>query len=168
MAAMHAKRDQLDRDQEEQRRLEESAFERYARAQERIAEVEHTRDETLAELDRRREQAVADAEQELASIGVEQCAVMAELHGRRRNAEDLAAMFGVPVKRVRTMLRRTRDGAPSPTDGSGHSSEAVTPAADGHHDPGPREQYLASGSDGEKSETPAARAVGAVPAATPG
>lgn len=129
VAAMVAKRDQLDREQEQQRRLEESAFERYARAQERIVEIEQNRDVVLAELDRRREEAVAEADAEAEAIGAQQCAVLAELHGRQRSAEDLAAMFGLPVKRVRTMLRRTRD------DSSGRGG-AQTPvgAASGDDD----------------------------------
>ncbi|MBN9739152.1 MULTISPECIES: hypothetical protein [unclassified Pseudonocardia] len=137
VAAMVAKRDQLDREQEQQRRLEESAFERYARAQERIIEIEQSRDVVLAELDRRREEAVAEAEAEAESIGAQQCAVLAELHGRQRSAEDLAAMFGLPVKRVRTMLRRTRDeatsggqapvGAMSDDDDAAHSPTEAPP-----------------------------------------
>ncbi|MEQ3552584.1 hypothetical protein WIS52_19090 [Pseudonocardia nematodicida] len=130
VAAMVAKRDQLDRDQEQQRQREEAAFARYARAQLQIAEIERERTDTVADLDQRREQAVADAREQLDAVTADQCTVLVELHvdGRgRRSAEDLAALFDLPVKRVRAMLKRARSAEPA-----GQNSETTAPEAPAH------------------------------------
>ncbi|WP_226367356.1 hypothetical protein [Pseudonocardia sp. ICBG162] len=161
---MVAKRDQLDRDQHRQRELEESAFDRYARAQLMVTAIEQERDELVAELDQRREQAMASARERVDAVASEQCTVLHELHvdGRgRRSAEELASLFDLPVKRVRSMLKRARStplpgAAPQAPVTSGAQGDA--PCADDELMPGPvREQSgddrLATGHTSEATTT---------------
>jgi hypothetical protein len=142
IAAMLAKRDQLDRDQQQQRQREEAAFARYAHAQLRVTEIERERADAIADLDLRREQVMTDAREQLDAVTADQCAVLVELHvdGRgRRSAEDLAALFELPVKRVRAMLKRARAAEPAgrdsatpapevPARAGGEPGGAATPA----------------------------------------
>ncbi|GAA1092744.1 hypothetical protein GCM10009629_40530 [Pseudonocardia alni] len=70
---------------------------------------------------------MTDAREQLDAVTADQCAVLVELHvdGRgRRSAEDLAALFELPVKRVRAMLKRARADEPAGQD-------STTPAPEG-------------------------------------
>ncbi|WP_145984245.1 translation initiation factor IF-2 [Pseudonocardia sp. EC080610-09] len=186
VAAMVAKRDQLDRDQQQQRQREESAFARYARAQLRLGEVERERDDTVADLDRRREQVVTDAHEQLDAIAAEQSAVLVELHGDgrgRRSADDLAALFDLPVKRVRAMLKRARSAAPSgrgsesaapetPARPAGGDTGAATPAPagprDSTHVPVPPAEHASAAVDADRAPEGTAVSVVGEPASPPG
>lgn len=103
-----AARDRVDADQVERRRREDEAFARYAAADLDAQKVTAERDIAISELEQQRERFQDAAETKLAAIEERQRAVLAELNGGGRSAEDLAAVFGLPLKRVRTQLRAAK------------------------------------------------------------
>ncbi|ANY10789.1 translation initiation factor IF-2 [Pseudonocardia sp. HH130630-07] len=112
--AIAAARDRLDADQAERRRREDEAFARYARADRDAEQIVADRDAVLADLERRRRGAEGDAETRLGEVEVRRREILAELHRDGRKAEDLAAMFELPLKRVRGQLRQARRASATP------------------------------------------------------
>lgn len=105
-----AARDRVDADQVERRRREDEAFARYAAADLDAQKVTAERDTALADLDQQQLRVREVAETKLAAVEERQRAVLAELNCGGRSAEDLAAVFGLPLKRVRTQLRAAKAG----------------------------------------------------------
>lgn len=103
-----AARDRVDADQVERRRREDEAFARYAAADLAAQKVTAERDTALADLDQQQLRVRDAAETKLAAVEERQRAVLAELNSGGRSAEDLAAVFGLPLKRVRTQLRAAK------------------------------------------------------------
>ena len=136
VSRLTAARDALDAEQAERRRREDSAFARYAEGTARATAIAAERDGELARLDAERVRAQQRADERLGEVESEQAAVLAELNSDGRSAEDLAAMFGLPVKRVRSVLRaakdsdRTADGGRPEADtatGGGRVDDAAVP-----------------------------------------
>lgn len=111
-----AARDELDARQVERRKREDEGFARYAAADLDAEKVTKERDAALADLDRQRERVHAAAEAKLADIEDRQRDVLAELNRGARSAEDLATLFGLPLKRVRTLLRAAKAATPGQRD----------------------------------------------------
>lgn len=109
VAELAAARDRLDADDAERRRREDEAFKRYAHADRVVAE----RDAALAELAAQRERVSEAAATRLDEIEQRRGEILAELNRSGRKADDLAAMFGIAVKRVRSLLRQGRPPAGS-------------------------------------------------------
>lgn len=65
---------------------------------------------------------------ELAALEQRQTEVLAELTALGRRAEDLAALFNLPVKRVRTLLHHHR--APAETGPNADGTPAAGPSGD--------------------------------------
>ncbi|MBC3189454.1 translation initiation factor IF-2 [Pseudonocardia sp. C8] len=128
IAELAAARDRLDAEEAERRRREDEAFERYARADADAVQVVAERDRTLADLEAQARRVRDDADARLGEIEQRQREILAELHRGGRKADDLAAMFGLPVKRVRTLLRQARPP-------SGSAEPAATPQAGAGSDP---------------------------------
>ncbi|WP_308252024.1 translation initiation factor IF-2 [Pseudonocardia sp. KRD291] len=110
MGELAAARDRVDADQVERRRREDEAFARYAAADLDAQKVTAERDTALADLDQQQVRVRDVAETKLAAVEERQRAVLAELNSGGRSAEDLAAVFGLPLKRVRTQLRAAKAG----------------------------------------------------------
>jgi chromosome segregation ATPase len=115
-------RDRLDAEQAERRKREDAALADYAAAAGEADTVITRRDAALADLDRQRQAVRDDAAAALAALEQQQTTVLAELHTLGRRAEDLAALFDLPVKRVRALLRDHRGHAAT-------SGNALPPAA---------------------------------------
>ena len=109
LAALAARRDDLDRARLERRRLEDEQLEAYAKA---VAEV-HELDAALAERGRLLRAQVDEARATAAVLRAqavdEQCRALAELARLGRSAESLAELAMLPVKRVRRMVRRGKE-----------------------------------------------------------
>lgn len=123
-----AAREALDAEQAERRRQEDAAFTRYAEAAARAETITGERDAELDELQRERTRVEQRATERLQEVETEQRAVLAELNTAGRSAEDLAALFELPVKRVRTLLRASRSAstANTTTPPTGTASPAAT------------------------------------------
>ncbi len=125
LARLTASRDRLDAAQTERRRREDTALGQYAAAAGEADAVIARRDAALAELDRRSTAVHDQAAAELAVLAERQSGVLAELAELGRRAEDLAALFDLPVKRVRALLQQHR----APADSSSGRTPAVDPLA---------------------------------------
>ncbi|MBP2371713.1 translation initiation factor IF-2 [Pseudonocardia parietis] len=108
VAELAAARDRLDAEEAERRRREDEAFERYARADADAVQVAAERDAALADLEAQSRRVSDDSASRLGEIEQRQREILAELHRSGRKVDDLAAMFELPVKRVRTFLRQVR------------------------------------------------------------
>ncbi len=113
VAELAAARDRLDADDAERRRREDDAFKRYAHADAAADRVVAERDAALAELAAQRERVSEAAATRLDEIEQRRGEILAELNRSGRKADDLAAMFGIGVKRVRSLLRQGRPPAGS-------------------------------------------------------
>lgn len=125
LARLTASRDRLDAAQTERRRREDTALGQYAAAAGEADAVIARRDAALAELDRRSTAVHDQAAAELAVLAERQSGVLAELAELGRRAEDLAALFDLPVKRVRALLQQHR----APADSSSGHTPAIDPLA---------------------------------------
>lgn len=125
-----AARDRLDTEEAERRRREDDAFERYARADADAAQITAERDSTLGDLEAQAQRVRDAATTKLGEIETRQRDILAELHAGGRKADDLAAMFGLAVKRVRTLLRQARrpagTGAPAAAPQARAADDAAT------------------------------------------
>ncbi len=126
LARLTAARDRLDADRTERRRREDNALAQYAAAAGEADGVIARRDAALAELDRRREAVHAQADAELAVLSERQSGVLGELAELGRRAEDLAALVGLPVKRVRALLQQHRPPADTATAAPEFTGELTT------------------------------------------
>lgn len=123
LAALKGNRDELDADEAQRRGLEDAALERYAAAVVRVQEINAERGRKAEALMAQVTKVHEQAKEAVADVEVEQAAALAALNQLGRSAEDIARMTGVPVKRVRSMLRAER---PVPADGE-VASKALTP-----------------------------------------
>lgn len=108
VSRLTAARDALDAEQAERRRREDTAFTRYAEAAARAETITGERDAELEQLQRERARVEQRATERLGEVDNEQQTVLVELNAAGRSAEELAALFELPVKRVRTLLRAAR------------------------------------------------------------
>ncbi|WP_224404211.1 translation initiation factor IF-2 [Pseudonocardia sp. ICBG1034] len=99
VAELAAARDRLDADEAERRRREDDAFKQYAYADADADRVVAERDAALAELAAQRERVSEAAATRLDEIEQRRGEILAELNRSGRKADDLAAMFGIAVKR---------------------------------------------------------------------
>jgi DNA-directed RNA polymerase specialized sigma24 family protein len=111
LAALKGKRDELDAEAAERRRLEDAALERYAQAVARVQEINAERDRKADALMEQVKAAHEQAKVAVAAVEADQAAALAEVNNLGRSAEDLSALTGIPVKRVRVMLRSARRSA---------------------------------------------------------
>jgi hypothetical protein len=74
------------------------------------------RDVALADLDRQRQAVIDGAAAKLADIDARKTAVLAVLSELGRSADELSALFEIPVKKVRALLRTQRRSTPAPTE----------------------------------------------------
>lgn len=135
VAELAAARDRLDVEEAERRRREDEAFERYARADADAVQVAAERDRALADLEVQAQRVRDDADTRLGEIEQRQREILAELHGAGRKADDLATMFGLAVKRVRTLLRQARPPAGPAAPAATPQAAAATPQAAAATDP---------------------------------
>lgn len=126
VSQLTAARDALDAEQAERRRQEDTAFTRYAEAAARAETIAGDRDAELDELHRERTRVEQRATERLNEVETEQRTVLAELNTAGRSAQELAALFELPVKRVRTLLRASRSttSANTTTSPTGANSTA--------------------------------------------
>jgi len=124
LAALRARRAELDARDVERRRREDAALERYARAAGEVRKARAAAEARAVELERRAAAERAKATEVEREQEAAQAAALLELHELGRNADDLAALTGVPVKKVRAMIRAARPttaaaepGAQEPKDG---------------------------------------------------
>lgn len=106
--ALAAARDALDAEQAERRKREDAAFERYAQCAMEATAISEEREAALAELGRQHERVERDTSTRLDAVEARRRAVLVELNSDGRSADDLATMFAMPVKRIRTMLRAVK------------------------------------------------------------
>lgn len=115
LARLTAARDHLDAELAAARLREDELLAEYVTIETAAAGVITRRDTALAELDRKA-QAVRDgADDELAAVEARRGEVLMHL-SRRRSAEELHVLVGLPVRRIRKVLqmhRQPADGAPA-------------------------------------------------------
>jgi small-conductance mechanosensitive channel len=111
-----AARDQLDAAAAERRRREDEALAGYAARAGEADEVIAARDVALADLDRQRQAVIDGAATKLADIDARKTAVLAVLNELGRSAEELSALFEIPVKKVRALLRTQRRSTSAPAE----------------------------------------------------
>lgn len=108
LAALRARRDELDAELVERRKLEDAAMERYVAAEAKVRAVYDAAGKKAADLNRQvvavHEKAKADA----ADQEVAQAAALLELHKLGRSADELSKLTGLGVKKVRAMVRAAR------------------------------------------------------------
>ncbi|GAA1868653.1 hypothetical protein GCM10009772_49410 [Pseudonocardia alni subsp. carboxydivorans] len=133
VAELAAARDRLDADEAERRRREDDAFKQYAYADADADRVVAERDAALAELAAQRERVSEAAATRLDEIEQRRGEILAELNRSGRKADDLAAMFGIAVKRVRSLLRQGRPPAgaagPATAPQARAAEDGATPTA---------------------------------------
>lgn len=127
LAELRARRDELDAEQVERRKLEDAALERYVAAAAKVQAVHDAADRKVAELERQAETVRDKAKSDAAAAEDEQAAALLELNELGRNADELSQLTGVAVKRVRAMVRsaRTEPAAPSRAAGPQQSADAA-------------------------------------------
>lgn len=107
------------------------------------------RDAELAKLDVERARVEERTGERLGEVESEQRAVLAELNADGRSADELAALFGVPVKRVRTLLRAARSAtAAGPADPAATRTATPAPVAAAATSAGPAEGAVTAACDG--------------------
>ena len=107
LARLTAAREHLDADAAERRRREDALIQDFATATGEAADVAARRDAALAELDRQIRAVHDQAAAALAAVQARKEEVLVQLYAHR-TAEELAAWFGLPPKRLRHILRTRR------------------------------------------------------------
>lgn len=74
------------------------------------------REVALADLDRQRQAVIDGAAAKLADIDARKTAVLAVLNELGRSADELSALFEIPVKKVRALLHTQRRSTPAPAE----------------------------------------------------
>jgi hypothetical protein len=105
---LYQRRDQVDAHTEERRELEDSALRRFAVAAVAIDEAWTAGARRVEELERQAEQIRDDVRARTSRLEAEQAAAVLDLL-RVRPAEDLAALLGVPVEQVLSLIRDAED-----------------------------------------------------------
>ncbi len=111
LTALRSRRDELDARDVERRQREDAALERFATAAAKVRKVRGAAEARAVELERRAAVERQKAETAAAEQDGEQAAALLELHELGRNAEDLATLTGIPVKKVRAMIKSAKPGA---------------------------------------------------------
>ncbi|MBN9753902.1 hypothetical protein Ae406Ps2_6012c [Pseudonocardia sp. Ae406_Ps2] len=129
LAQLTEARDAVDARLEDRRRRENVLLERYAAT---LAEQQRVEDELTAGLGRLA-RLRADTDQQLAAIEADRGDVLVGLNAEGRSAEDLAQIAGLPLKRVRTILRSKKqpaDGVATSDDSERTQAPAPRPAGE--------------------------------------
>lgn len=135
-----AAREQLDARLAERRRREDEALAAYAATAGEAEQIAAARDAAVAEAEQARQAAIDAADARLGDLERRQTAVLVELSELGRSADELHALFGIPVKRVRALLRAGRERPTGQQTGGQDPDEhgatsANPPAQDGQgHD----------------------------------
>ena len=127
LARITAARERLDAEIVARRRRELELLTEYAAVTDAVTDVEARRDEALADLERQAAQLREAADQELASLELRQAGVLVALHGDR-TAEELAHLVGLPLSRVRRLIRTQREPSAT-TNGAPPARPAAEPSA---------------------------------------
>ncbi|GAA1870016.1 hypothetical protein [Pseudonocardia alni] len=110
LAQLTEARDAVDARLEDRRRRENTLLERYAATLVEQQRVEEELTSGLARLQEEEARLRAHTDQQLAAIEAERGDVLWGLNAEGRSAEDLAQIAGLPLKRVRTILRSRKNG----------------------------------------------------------
>jgi DNA-directed RNA polymerase specialized sigma24 family protein len=113
LTALRSRRDELDARDVERRQREDAALERFATAAAKVSKVREAAEARAVELERRAAVERQRAETAAAEQDGEQAAALLELHQLGRNAEDLATLTGIPVKKVRAMIKSAKPAVAS-------------------------------------------------------
>ncbi|MCF7547315.1 translation initiation factor IF-2 [Pseudonocardia sp. WMMC193] len=155
-----AAREQLDARLAERRRREDDALAAYAATAGEAEQIAVNRDAAVAEAERARQAAVADADAQLGDLERRQTAVLVELNELGRSADELHALFGIPVKKVRALLRAGREHPiGQQTDTTATAEQAATSenpsARDGHGNDAAVASEPTTSDEGQAPETAA-------------
>ena len=120
LARLTAARDNLDADLAAARLREDELLAEYVTIEAAAAEVATRRDTALAELDRKAQAVRAEADDALAAVEARRGEVLMRL-SQRRSAEELHALVGLPLRRIRRVLQMHRQ----PADGDPAGVQAV-------------------------------------------
>lgn len=112
LAGLLQARDKVDADSVERRKREEQALTAFAEAEVEAQGIGAEVERALAELDRQRDAVKAKAAERVAGVDGRKARALLELTEVGRSAEDVAAMTGLGVKRVRQMIRDVREVKP--------------------------------------------------------
>jgi hypothetical protein len=115
LARLTAARDHLDAELAAARLREDELLAEYVTIETAAAGVITRRDTALAELDRKAQAVRDEADDELAAVEARRGEVLMHL-SRRRSAEELHVLVGLPVRRIRKVLqlrRQPAEGAPA-------------------------------------------------------
>ena len=123
LARLTAARDNLDADLAAARLREDELLAEYVTIEATAAEVATRRDTALAELDRKAQAVRAEADDALAAVEARRGEVLMRL-SQRRSAEELHALVGLPLRRIRRVLQMHRQ----PADGDPAGVQAVAGA----------------------------------------
>lgn len=124
-----AARDEVDADTVSLREREAAVLAQFAQAKvDRVAVIE-ARDVELAKLEKRAAAIREQAEPKLAEVDERVAVTLLQLTELGRNADQVAKMTGVPVKKVRTMVRDARkESAGAGTAAAAKNAAAAEPA----------------------------------------
>jgi len=120
LARLTAARDNLDADLAAARLREDELLAEYVTIEATAAEATTRRDTALAELDRKAQAVRAEADDALAAAEARRGEVLMRL-SQRRSAEELHALVGLPLRRIRRVLQMHRQ----PADGDPGGVQAV-------------------------------------------
>lgn len=120
LARLTAARDNLDADLAAARLREDELLAEYVTIEATAAEATTRRDTALAELDRKAQAVRAEADDALAAVEARRGEVLMRL-SQRRSAEELHALVGLPLRRIRRVLQMHRQ----PADGDPAGVQAV-------------------------------------------
>lgn len=109
LARLLAARDEVDAATVDKRTRENAALEAFAQAQADARTIDDETVKAVAELNRQIVKLQDRAEARLVEVDRRKGAALVVLDELGRNADQIAAVTGIPVKRVRTMLREARE-----------------------------------------------------------
>jgi DNA-directed RNA polymerase specialized sigma24 family protein len=95
----------VDEKQADRQRREDEALTRFADAAVAIGQAQEEQDRQLGELAKQGEQVRTRTVERVDDLEADQAAALADLAELGRSAEDIAAIVGLPVKRVRRLIR---------------------------------------------------------------
>lgn len=108
LAVLRKRRAELDARDEEHRRQEDAALKRFAAAAAKARKAREAGEAKAAEFERRAADAREKAEATANEQDGEQAAALLQLHVLGRNADDLATLTEIPVKKVRAMINSAK------------------------------------------------------------
>lgn len=146
-----ARRDGIDAEVAERRIRENDALEHWVSLAVEREEIASTRDDEMARLEAERSRVQDDAAQRVALVDAQQAAVLLRLSRDSRTAHQLSALFELPLKQVRDMVRVAKaaeasggraESAPRTPRSSGQATPTVPPG-------GPAADDVARGLSGD-------------------